>query len=69
MKASTRSQLIQLDATAVVASLLTVFDSEFALEESAAFAKDKLRSREITWEEWKRRPMIEKVSDATVGLL
>jgi cardiolipin synthase len=48
---------------------LNVFDSEFALEESAAFAKDKLRAREITWEEWKRRPVIEKVSDATVGLL
>lgn len=48
---------------------LNVFDCEFALEESAAFAKDKLLAREITWEQWKRRPMIEKVSDATAGLL
>lgn len=33
---------------------LNVFDCEFALEESAAFAKDKRLPREITWEQWKR---------------
>jgi cardiolipin synthase len=48
---------------------LNVFDRKFALEESALLAKDKLRAREITWEQWKWRPMIERVSDATVGLL
>ena len=48
---------------------LNVFDCEFALEESAAFAKDMLLAREIMWEQWKRRPVVEKVSDATVGLL
>lgn len=48
---------------------LNVFDREFALEESAAFAKDKSLAQEITWEQWKRRPMLEKVGDATVGLL
>lgn len=48
---------------------LNVFDEGFAKEESAAFGKDKLLAREITWEEWKRRPLIEKASDATVGLL
>lgn len=48
---------------------LNVFDSEFAREESAIFAKDKRHAREVTWDEWKRRPMIEKVGDATVGLL
>jgi cardiolipin synthase len=48
---------------------LNVFDREFAMEESAAFAKDKRLAREITWEQWKRRPMMEKVGEATVGLL
>lgn len=48
---------------------LNVFDSDFALEESAAFEQDKLHAREITWEQWKQRPLIEKVSDATMGLL
>jgi cardiolipin synthase len=48
---------------------LNVFDSEFALEESEAFAKDQLLAREITWEQWKRRSLMEKVSDAAMGLL
>jgi cardiolipin synthase A/B len=48
---------------------LNVFDRAFALEESAIFEQDKQLAREITWEGWKRRPMIERVSDATVGLL
>ncbi len=48
---------------------LNVFDRDFAQEESAAFEKDKLLAREITWQQWKRRPLIEKIADATVGLL
>ena len=48
---------------------LNVFDRDFALTESAAFAKDKLSAREITWAQWNRRPVLEKVSDATVALL
>jgi cardiolipin synthase len=48
---------------------LNVFDGQFAREESAIFAKDKLLAREVTWKEWKRRPVHEKISDATVGLL
>ncbi|MES2982048.1 MAG: phospholipase D-like domain-containing protein [Verrucomicrobiota bacterium] len=48
---------------------LNVFDSGFALEESAAFAKDKMAAREVTWEQWKKRPMLQKASDATMGLL
>ncbi len=48
---------------------LNVFDADFALQESAAFAKDKQSAREVTWEQWKRRSLPEKVSDATVGLL
>lgn len=48
---------------------LNVFDEAFAREESAIFAKDKLRAREVTWEDWKRRPMLEKAGAAAVGLL
>jgi cardiolipin synthase len=48
---------------------LNVFDRGFALEESAIFEQDKLLAREITWVQWKRRPLHEKLSDATVGLL
>jgi len=47
---------------------LNVFDREFALEECAAFAKDKLLAREVTWEQWKRRPIAQKFSDATLGM-
>ncbi|MES2920577.1 MAG: phospholipase D-like domain-containing protein [Verrucomicrobiota bacterium] len=48
---------------------LNVFDREFAKEETAAFEKDKQRAREITWEEWKQRPILQKVGDTTVALL
>ncbi len=48
---------------------LNVFDSDFAQEESEAFEKDKQQARQITWEEWKQRPLMEKVGDAMVGLL
>lgn len=48
---------------------LNVFDGEFAVAESAAFAKDKLQACEITWEQWKRRPMMERIGDAAVGML
>lgn len=48
---------------------LNVFDPAFAQEESAAFAKDKESAREITWEEWKSRPLVEKMGDAAAGLL
>lgn len=48
---------------------LNVFDREFARAESAAFEKDIHRSREISWDEWKAQPIIQKIGDATVGLL
>lgn len=48
---------------------LNVFDREFAMEESEAFANDKLLAREVTYEEWMLRPVFEKISDAAVGLL
>lgn len=48
---------------------LNVFDSKFAREEVDSFERDKQYAREITYEEWKRRPVAQKVSDATIGLL
>ena len=48
---------------------LNVFDGNFALEESAAFSRDKLLAREITFDQWNKRPITEKASDAAVALL
>lgn len=48
---------------------LNVFDREFALLESEVFQKDLLNAREITYEEWKHRPLVEKVADATAVIL
>ena len=48
---------------------LNVFDREFAQEESVTFEQDKLLAHEITWQQWKQRPIYEKVSDASVALL
>jgi cardiolipin synthase len=48
---------------------LNVFDREFALEEHAAFTNDRLVAREITWQQWKRRPLTRKIGDASTALL
>lgn len=48
---------------------LNVFGEEFARYESDLFEKDRGNSREVTLEEWKRRPLLQKMSDATVALL
>lgn len=48
---------------------LNVFDRGFAQEETTSFENDKQHAREVTYEEWKRRPVSEKVCDATISLL
>ncbi|GAA5121664.1 hypothetical protein JIN84_01030 [Luteolibacter yonseiensis] len=48
---------------------LNVFGEDFARAESEVFRRDLENAREVTFEEWKRRPLLEKVSDATVALL
>ncbi|MEO5914108.1 MAG: phospholipase D-like domain-containing protein [Luteolibacter sp.] len=48
---------------------LNVFDREFALRECGEFLKDKENAREVTWEEWKHRPLAEKAGDAAAALL
>ncbi len=48
---------------------LNVFDREFAEEELAAFHRDKADAREVTYEEWKHRPLLEKAGDAVAVVL
>lgn len=48
---------------------LNVFDAEFAGRLEQVFEQDKAQSREITFEQWRRRPLLEKVGEHTVGLL
>jgi cardiolipin synthase len=48
---------------------LNVFGEEFARREIEVFQRDLSFAREVTLEEWRRRPLIEKMGDATVALL
>ena len=48
---------------------LNVLDREFAESETRAFARDVERSREITCEEWLRRPAWQRVTDGAAALL
>jgi len=43
---------------------LNVIGQEFALEEIEAFDQDKQHAREITYEEWLARPLLQKAGDA-----
>jgi cardiolipin synthase A/B len=42
---------------------LNVFDEEFARAQAEVFEQDRLRSREITLEEWRRRPWRERLAE------
>src|SRR5688500_5275636 len=48
---------------------LNILDPEFAAEQVAVFAEDRARSREITYDAWRRRPWQEKVQEWAAGLL
>jgi cardiolipin synthase len=48
---------------------LNILDADFAKEQSAIFDRDKSNSREITFEEWKNRPLSEKIREHAAGLL
>lgn len=48
---------------------LNVFDRKFAQEEVDSFDRDRQQAREVTYEEWKKRPIVERARDATVSLL
>jgi cardiolipin synthase A/B len=48
---------------------LNVFDAEFAARQIAIFEADKARARRVTFEEWKDRPLREKIMEHSAGLL
>ena len=42
---------------------LNIFDEEFARAQAEVFAQDRVRSRKITLEEWRRRPLTERLEE------
>jgi cardiolipin synthase len=48
---------------------LNIIDREIAAAESQAFDRDVARSREVTYEDWRRRPFWQRVTDGASALL
>lgn len=48
---------------------LNVLDPDFAAAQARVFEEDKIRSRRITLEEWRRRPWRERAMERAAGLL
>jgi cardiolipin synthase len=48
---------------------LNIYDPKLAERLEGIFEDDKLRSREITLDEWRRRPLSEKIWEHSAGLL
>ena len=48
---------------------LNIYDREFAGVAGQAFREDLTRTRQITFEEWKNRPLREKIVEKAAGLL
>lgn len=48
---------------------LNIYDAKFAQQEIAAFENDLKRARQITYEEWKNRPLTEKLLEHSLALL
>ena len=48
---------------------LNIYDREFAQQQSAIFEDDIEKSHLVTYEEWLRRPMLEKLIEKAVPLL
>jgi cardiolipin synthase len=48
---------------------LNALDPRLAVEESAAFMRDRARSRLITVDEWRHRPRLDRVGDWMAGLI
>ncbi|MPW21150.1 cardiolipin synthase [Paraburkholderia sp. CNPSo 3157] len=48
---------------------LNLYDEAFARRQTQIFADDLAKSKRVTFEEWKRRPWMEKVVDHVVSLL
>ena len=48
---------------------LNVLDAEFAAAQAEVFEQDKARSRQVSLEEWRRRPLRERLVERIAGLL
>jgi cardiolipin synthase A/B len=48
---------------------LNVVDEAFAKKQAAIFDADKARSRQVTWEKWQDRGVVDKVGDTVAALL
>ena len=48
---------------------LNVYDADFARGQMEAFEADKARSKKVTLEAWKKRPLTEKMTELLAGLL
>jgi cardiolipin synthase A/B len=48
---------------------LNVIDEEFARKQAAIFDADKARSRQVTWEKWQARGVVDKVGDTVAEML
>ena len=48
---------------------LNALSPELAAEQARVFEEDKRRSRQVTFEEWKNRPLREKIVETAAGLL
>lgn len=48
---------------------LNVFDEEFARAQAGVFAEDRARSRKVTLEEWRRRPIAERLEELVARMM
>jgi cardiolipin synthase len=48
---------------------LNVFDEAFARAQAEIFAQDRARSRQVTLEEWRERPVTERIEEMVARAL
>ncbi|HEX3273566.1 MAG TPA: phospholipase D-like domain-containing protein [Gemmatimonadales bacterium] len=48
---------------------LNVYDADFGAEQAAAFARDRAQSRRITLDQWRHRPLRERLEERIAGLM
>jgi cardiolipin synthase len=48
---------------------LIVLDPKFGAEQARVFAEDRGRSRQVTLEQWRHRPMWERIQERFAGVM
>ena len=48
---------------------LNVLDEGFALAERRSFEQDRLKSRRVSLDDWRRRPRLERIGDRLANLI